>query len=85
MSWLLFLDESGHDHRNMPYEVRGGIALHAGNKRMSATVRDEIASEFGPWLNRLQFEGEGYRDGNVYHTYGIVFVPDPYTARSGSA
>jgi hypothetical protein len=29
MSWLLFMDESGHDHRNMPFEVRGGIALHA--------------------------------------------------------
>jgi hypothetical protein len=27
MSWLLFIDESGHDHKNMPYEVRGGIAL----------------------------------------------------------
>lgn len=27
MSWLLFLDESGHDHRNMPFEVRGGVAL----------------------------------------------------------
>ncbi len=29
MSWLLFQDESGHDHKNMPLEVRGGIALHA--------------------------------------------------------
>jgi hypothetical protein len=29
MSWLLFLDESGHDHKHMPYEVRGGVALHA--------------------------------------------------------
>jgi len=28
MSWFLFLDESGHDHKHMPYEVRGGIALH---------------------------------------------------------
>jgi len=27
MSWLLFMDESGHDHRTMPYEVRGGVAL----------------------------------------------------------
>ena len=27
MSWLLFMDESGHDHKQMPYEVRGGIAL----------------------------------------------------------
>jgi hypothetical protein len=30
MAWLLFLDESGHDHRQMPYVVRGGVALHAG-------------------------------------------------------
>lgn len=29
MSWLFFLDESGHDHRTMPYEVRGGIAIRA--------------------------------------------------------
>lgn len=28
MSYLLFLDESGHDHRNTPYEVRGGFAIH---------------------------------------------------------
>lgn len=27
MAWLLFLDESGHDHRQMPYEVHGGVAL----------------------------------------------------------
>ena len=31
MSWLLFLDESGHDHRHMPYEVRGGVALHVSD------------------------------------------------------
>jgi hypothetical protein len=29
MSWLLFIDESGHDHKNCPYEVRGGVAIHA--------------------------------------------------------
>lgn len=29
MSWLFFMDESGHDHRTMPYEVRGGVAIHA--------------------------------------------------------
>src|SRR5713101_291055 len=29
MSWLFFIDESGHDHKNVPLEVRGGIALHA--------------------------------------------------------
>lgn len=29
MSWLLFLDESGHDHKNTPFEVRGGVAIAA--------------------------------------------------------
>lgn len=52
---------------------------------MDAPARDEVASEFAPWLHRLQFSGEAYRDGEVYWTYGIVYVPDPYTARSGSA
>ena len=28
MTWLFFIDESGHDHRHTPYEVRGGVALH---------------------------------------------------------
>ena len=29
MAWLFFIDESGHDHRTTPYEVRGGFAIHA--------------------------------------------------------
>jgi hypothetical protein len=29
MSWLFFMDESGHDHKHCPYEVRGGVAIHA--------------------------------------------------------
>ncbi|WP_207460347.1 DUF3800 domain-containing protein [Azospirillum sp. SYSU D00513] len=29
MTWLLFMDESGHDHKKMPAEVRGGVAIHA--------------------------------------------------------
>ncbi len=28
MTFLLFVDESGHDHRALPLEVRGGVALH---------------------------------------------------------
>lgn len=30
MSWLFFMDESGHDHKNAPLEVRGGVAIHVG-------------------------------------------------------
>ena len=28
MSWMFFIDESGHDHRTTPYEVWGGAAIH---------------------------------------------------------
>ena len=44
---------------------------------MDADVRDEIESEFRPWLDRLQFRGEGYRNGLVFKSFGVVFVPDP--------
>ena len=33
MTWMLFLDESGHDHKRMTFEVRGGIALLAPKLR----------------------------------------------------
>ncbi len=45
------------------------------------TTRDDIAVEFGPKLSRLQWHGEGMRDGNVFRTHGIVMVPDPYEGR----
>lgn len=48
---------------------------------MEAQTRPEIAAEFGPWLNQLQFRGQGHRDGSVFDTYGITFVPDPYNPR----
>jgi hypothetical protein len=41
-------------------------------------TREEIASEFGPKLARLQWSGQGYRDGKVYQSRGITLVPDPY-------
>ena len=31
MSYLLFMDESGHDHKNLPYEVRGGVSIASVN------------------------------------------------------
>jgi hypothetical protein len=49
---------------------------------MSAPVRQDIADLFGTWLNRLQFKGEGYRDGQVFRTFGIVHVPDLYSVRA---
>ena len=48
MSWLLFMDESGHDHRNMPCEVRGGIAL-----------QDAQLWPFVQSMQRLEFDSFG--------------------------
>ena len=49
---------------------------------MNAVCRDEIAGMFGRDLADLQFRGQGHRDGRVFDTYGIVYVPDPYEARA---
>jgi hypothetical protein len=61
------------------YCVNWGFRLDAIG--MNAPSRPEIAQLFGPWLNRLQFHGQGYREGNVFESFGIVYVPDPYGAR----
>jgi hypothetical protein len=45
---------------------------------MNESTRADIANEFGPWLKQLQYQGEGRREGRVFDTYGIVFVPNPY-------
>jgi len=44
-------------------------------------VRPEIASDFGPKLARLQWEGEGQRAGKTFKTRGVVLVSDPYETR----
>lgn len=61
------------------YCINWGFRLPS--RGMDAPVRSKIANDFGPWIARLQYRGEGYRDGAVYDSYGIVYVPDPYRAR----
>lgn len=60
MSYLFFLDESGHDHRSCPYEVRGGIVLHAS--RLWPFVQDFATLEescFGIRLSEFKVEIKG--------------------------
>lgn len=62
MSWLLFMDESGHDHKKMPYEVRGGLAIHAG--KLWSFVQDLKRREFmafGTQLSNFGVEIKGHR------------------------
>lgn len=60
MSWMLFLDESGHDHNSMPYEIHGGIALHASKlwPFISAVMTLE-QSTFGAYLHEYGSELKG--------------------------
>ncbi len=44
---------------------------------MNEPVREEIRFEFFDWLRDLQYHGEGYRDGKVFESWGIFFVPNP--------
>ncbi len=61
MSYLLFMDESGHDHRTMPYEVRGGIALHATKLwPFVQAMRSLEESAFGDQLQRYKVEIKGH-------------------------
>lgn len=58
------------------YCVNWGFRLPALG--MNEPTRLEIADEFGPWLNELQYRGKGQRDGRTYDSYGITYVPNPY-------
>lgn len=61
------------------YCINWGFRLPT--RGMDAETREEIASEFAPWINRLQFRGQGHRDGETFEEFGIVYVPDPYSGR----
>lgn len=60
MSYLLFMDESGHDHRQTPYEVRGGIALHSSQLwNFVNSLRSWERSIFGGLLHQYNSEIKG--------------------------
>ena len=62
------------------YCVNWGFRLPS--RGMDDAVRQEIADDYGRWLDLLQFHGHAQRDGEVYESFGIVYVPDPYTGRT---
>lgn len=61
------------------YSINWGFRLPAWN--FKGPARREIKQRYGVLLNSLQFSGDGYRDDQVFRTHGIVYVPDPFTAR----
>lgn len=57
------------------YCVNWGFRLPT--QGMNEPVREEIRAEFLDWLRQLQYHGQGYREGNVFETWGICYVPNP--------
>lgn len=60
MTWLLFIDESGHDHKNTPLEVRGGIAMHVSKVWQFVTdFKEAEKNAFGMELSCVGKEIKG--------------------------
>src|ERR1035441_10635980 len=62
MAWLLFMDESGHSHKELPYEVRGGYAL--ADTHLWPFVQDMLRLElscFGARLADYKSEVKGMK------------------------
>src|SRR5690606_12047067 len=57
------------------YCINWAFRLHS--QGMNEPVREEIRAEFGDWLRSLQFHGTGYREGEVFETWGICVRPNP--------
>lgn len=60
MAWLFFIDESGHDHKHMPYEVRGGFAIHVSELWPFAQAMQRLEADcFGCRLSDVGKEIKG--------------------------
>ncbi|WP_049974554.1 DUF3800 domain-containing protein [Azospirillum sp. B4] len=62
MSWLFFMDESGHDHKTTPLEVRGGVAIHAAKLWSFIQGWQRLEQDaFGAYLRDYGKEAKGYK------------------------
>lgn len=62
MSYLLFMDESGHDHKTMPYEIHGGVSIASVN--VFSFIMDLQKWEkliFGCMLSEFKTEIKGHK------------------------
>lgn len=47
--------------------------------RFTGPTRQEIKQRYGGLIHKFRYKGEAYNEGEVYPSYGIVYVPDPYS------
>ncbi len=57
------------------------LGFRLPSRGMNAQTRPEVAKEFGPLIQALQFARKIVRPGEVFETFSIFYVPDPYSSR----
>ncbi len=70
MATLLFIDESGHDHRESPYEVLAGIAIKDRNLwRLILEIKAIETSLFGDFytINKIELKAKKLLKSKTYH------------------
>lgn len=55
MAWFLFIDESGHDHHDSPYEVLAGVAIQDAD--LWKFIKDVHAIELSCFGRRYRLDG----------------------------
>ncbi len=62
MSFLLFIDESGSDRKQMPYEIHGGIIVPMSKAwNLIRSIKDAEMQYFGTALSSFGLEAKGER------------------------
>ncbi len=77
MAWLLFMDESGHDHKNTPMEVRGGVAIHVSKIwQFLQEFQKEEKKCFGVRLAdyKVEIKGSKFLQKKRYKSASVPFV-----------
>lgn len=84
MSWMLFLDESGHDRRESPYEVLAGLAVEDRVLwRLIQALRSAQDDNFGIRLfDAYGVEAKGHTPGG-YATWGFCVIENLKAADGG--
>lgn len=77
MAYFLFIDESGHDHRNSPYEVLAGVAIN--DTMLWELVKEVHKIELGCFGRRYRHDGREIKATNFLNrkTFRLASQMEP--------
>jgi len=81
MTYLFFLDDSGHDHNDLPYEVRGGVVVPEA--RLGALTQQMQALEMHAFGVRLRHHRSAIGGSTLLHKDPIRWATQTSPANPG--